>query len=341
MKPIRYLLADINSEYVFTSDYDRVKSKNKKEKLFYIRPCIEDRMFVCCLVSDQEFVPSIANGESLPSDDRYTIGEYKYIKENYSPKVAFSQTIPHRASDILYKLLFIDLDDPSSQSRISRRKILENAVYDRWIDYGTIHAVTHHSFFCVTGSHEDVRKSVINPFLTEYIEMAIISLAQRSTILSLSAEAAKFVEGIEDNKTNKENLGKIEDLQKKYAQAQSQILIFDVTPQEQGVELFDMLTEQLYIKENRQYLDALMTTLRDVANISHERITRNADNILNRRLALVSVIGVMLTLLQVLPTFIKFSILKIFNSNESCIFIKSCILIIVIIIVIYKILKNK
>jgi uncharacterized membrane protein YdfJ with MMPL/SSD domain len=133
--------------------------------------------------------------------------------------------------------------------------------------------------------------------------MTCIALAQRATIIALSKEAVEVANGIMEG--DLKGLEAIESLQKKYVQAQSQIMLFEVTAQEQGVELFNLLKEQMYINGNKKDLDNQMNNLRDIANIRSNHLERKSDIKLNNILAILSVFGLTLAVLQVAPLFLE------------------------------------
>ena len=275
MDPIKDIMS-LDSEYTLTSNK---KKRDAKTKTLYIFPALDDRMFVCCL----------ARNDSLSAKfSKYSNGRYAYLSEDSS--------VP---TD-LYKYAFIEIDC-TCQSKTMRKDILSKSVYDRWIDYGTIYAVTHHSLVALTGERAGLLDPVINPFLTIYVQLALIALVQRATILALSAKASSVAGGLHGKGTDK--LNEIEELQKDYARSHSQILLFEATTQEQGVEIFEKLVEQLYIKENKEALDEQMNNLRDVANTGYDRNEQRESGNLNNILAFVSVIALVLAVLEVAPAF--------------------------------------
>ena len=265
MKPIQKILDNEgldNGGYTVTSNKGRATSKN-----IYIKPCVDDRMFVCCLVRDDKYSEKIQKFDVEK-------GEYHYLSDCYNYT---NDSEKEDLSNVLYKLFYIETS-MTCQSKTMRHEILKKSVYDRWIDWGTCYAVTHHSHICLTGEYEGIIASVINPFLTEYVQIAILALAQRSAILLLSTEAAVVANGFSDDENiTKEQISEIEALQAKYVKVQNQLLLSEVTVQEQGVEIYEMMREQLYIVQNKQELDEQMNNLRDVANISNERLERESD----------------------------------------------------------------
>ncbi|WOC31808.1 MULTISPECIES: hypothetical protein [Caproicibacterium] len=289
------------------------KKVNVDVNKFFIQPCVDDRMFVCCLIRDAKALQGLT--EWIPIGES---GEYSYLNDCYMKD--------HKFSDDFYKTIFIE-NEITCVSRRMKKELLKKCVYDRWIDYGTLYACTHHSMICFTGESADLIH-VYNSFLTMYIQLAILVLAQRATILALSAKASKVSNELKEDKrkTTKNHLEKIEELQKKYVIAQNQLFITEATVQEQGVEIYALIREQLYINANKAELDEQMSNLRDVADIANERMEREADDKLNCILLWFTVVGCLLAFIQTILTVFSSKIIKIIS---QCLFIVGvfCILV--------------
>ena len=270
----------------FTANIEHAKSD---PDLFYIKPCTDDRMFVCCAVRDnalssalQEITPGKISFIS-DADQRMTEtitnskGETKVLDkegkehEGYMEKWSDEKTLSSR----LYKLLFIE-NDLTCQEAAMKTQLLLRSVYRRWLNAGTVFGVTHHAMICLNNGFVDVE--VTDPFLTEYVQMAILVLAQRAAILMLEDEASdvsnRFNYELEIKKVELED---IEKLQVKYVKIQNQLLLSEITVQEQGVELYQMLREQLYIGKNMADLNTEMDNLRDIYNIANAQQERESD----------------------------------------------------------------
>lgn len=281
MKPIQKILdndGQDNGGYTVTSNKGRETRKN-----VYIKPCVDDRMFVCCLIADNELSERL-KGISLSETSYYHGLNERLIMTN--GKVLDNERITHDDymqgwadetyfSNMIYKFLFIETS-LTCQDPHMKKTLLDNSIYSRWIQTGTLHGVTHHSMCCITNTN--VELSVISPFLTQYVQIAILALAQRSAILLLSTEAAVVANGFSDDEyITPEQIVEIEALQAKYVKVQNQLLLSEITVQEQGIEIYEMFRQQLYIHQNKQELDEQMNNLRDVANISNERLERESD----------------------------------------------------------------
>jgi hypothetical protein len=305
MKPIQTLLdgggAD-NGGYEVTSNSGH-RSRHKP----FIKPCIDDRMFVCCLVVDDRLSDELKGvGKTDYSfidgwSERLGVSGGKIVDADGKEHSDYMQGWADETflANRVYKYLFVE-NDVSCQNTHMKKELLCDSVYRRWVDTGTLFGATHHSFCCIANS--GVLNTVINPFLTQYVKLAILIVVQRAVILSLSNESATVSEGFRDDvDISPQQIVKIEKLQAKYVRVQNQLLLTETTAQEQGVELYDLLCRHMYIEKNKKALDEQMNNLRDIADISNARLERKADNSLNRNLTFLTLIGLALALIQDLP----------------------------------------
>ena len=254
-------------------------------------PVIDDRMFVCCLVRDEKFSTEMKSVIVNADDIVTSVGKDIYTDRNLSNR--------------LYALAFIDAASSSCQSPEMREALLKRCVYSRWRDWGTIDVVTHHSLIRITGEYEGIKDSVINPFLTQYITMAAGVLLQRATILQLSNEcsdiAKKYFEDKSDGKKCDKKLDeKIKKLKREYVYAQNNIFLNQFTVQEQGIDEFDMLKNEMYIDDSLKNLD-------DKINSIYDFTTEYSENEENSLLNALTKIGLPLSLIQALTVIISFA----------------------------------
>ena len=204
-----------------------------------IEPAIDDRMFVCCCIVDGEY-PKKFLGYDPWSGFPYDSG-----RECRQSRPWRFRTDWDTAQE-LYALLNIDPDRTGSscQSREDLDRYFDRQLYTRWMEYGTIHGVTNHSMLCVTSP--SVRAEVIDPFLTLYTRICILTLVQRASLISfdkkLSELAATDLRSWYDQ-------DRLSDMQQTFTKFQGQLLLSEVTPQIQGIELYRKLQEMLFINE--------------------------------------------------------------------------------------------
>ena len=203
--------------------------------------------------------------------------------------------------------------------------LLERDLYTRWIDYNTIYAITHHSFVAL--STKTCPDHLINTFLTLYVDMTILALIQRATIIVYQNYASLLTKGIErDSETIKQNkINTLLNLHEKYIGFQNQLLFFEVSPEEQGMELYQMLVSSLYINEEKEALANQFQSLYDVSNA-------NQDSMFNMVAGIVAAIA----LIFALTTFMYDS----FDPSSLCRYILFSISFVVIILLFICIRKN-
>ncbi len=250
MKPLRRLL---NPNGCFTTDRQKALSA---PELFFIEPVVDDRMYVCSEVMDAALSAQL----SQLDDD----GSYKIL-----------------SSEELYKTAFIEVSC-TCHSNTMRRDILKRCIYDRWINYGTVDVVTHHSLVRITSP--DAPAYVVDPFLTQYVQMASLALLQRATLIALEDQCVLCTQGSKGQQERS-----ITRLQEAYIMAQKDILLDECTVQEQGAEEFTMLRRELFIPEQAASLEKRLQGLYKLASLNHSRTQERLSKI-------ISVIGFLITL---------------------------------------------
>lgn len=261
---------ELNLHYIMRPVYQLLGLDGKHAKS--IIPAVDDRMFVCC---------HVANNLLIEEAKQWQGDTYRYLTD-------------YEVSKKLYALFFIDETSSSCQSRNGIVSFLEQAVYDRWVDWGTLYGVTHHSMVALTTTNSP--DHLVANFLTRYVEMAIIAVAQRATILKLSLEASELAtsspveEKIDHDEINK--------LHKRYILAQNRVILSEVTNQEQGVEMFDLLRESLYIEKSDAELKDQIINLNAVATAQAEAERIKSDKKQNNFMAVLTVAGVGIAIAQ-------------------------------------------
>ena len=167
----------------------------------------------------------------------------------------------------LYSLIYVDDGDPTCQDGAMRDGLLKEAIDPRWADYGTIHAATEFSLLCVRSDYPGIYESVIRPFIVEYPYLVSLALAQRTGIAGHS-EAAGHLAG-EKNSLFKWR-GRLIQLQKDFNVFRNQIMIPEITNQDQGMEIYELLRRQTRVQEQEEVLDDQLEDLFDVADANFQ-----------------------------------------------------------------------
>ena len=235
----------------FTSNANKKDDKNK----IYIYPAIDDRMYIACIVLDEEYGKKVRGNQPTEYTKMDTEDIYAYQRD-------------YEVAKDLYELLYIDeAGGITCPGASMMKKLLNEQMYTRWLAWGTLQGITHHSFISVTSPN--VMDSVVNPFLIEYTQMVALCLAQRASIMAFqdkTTEIAKTMKKIDRKTVGKTN--ELIKLQGQYTQFMNEVYFVEVTAQEQGIELYDMMKEAMYIEKEREILESQIDKMSEVANTS-------------------------------------------------------------------------
>ena len=104
---------------------------------------------------------------------------------------------------------------------------------------------------------------VKNHFHYLYFQMAVLTLMQRASILRFSNEATRMVSVLNNPNLKAQRAVKI--FYKKYLAFINNIYFREISPQEQGIELYAMLREAMQIDTNANDLKSEITELNNYA----------------------------------------------------------------------------
>jgi hypothetical protein len=256
---------------------DKTDSKSTVRKI-YLNPLLDDRMFVLCWYGNDEIVNELKANDNDHCKDKD--GNLLYLD-----------------NDWWYKFMFNDQKQATCQNVEMKRNLIKKHTYTRWSDYGTFYGVNRYSFVCLTGSLEHLKKPwvnaafLVNHMQTMYYKLCELCLVQRACIIRFSEEVA----GISSMKDN-EKLSltdRIGNLYQQYMRFVNRIYFREVTAQEQGIELYNMLQRHMQIERNVKDLDNEIKELHSYITLIHEQKQ-------SRNIELLTIIGS----LFIMPTFI-------------------------------------
>jgi len=223
-----------------------------------IQPIIDDRMFVNCWYGNDELVK-----------------EYKKLDQkglnNYFLK-----------NDFWYKYLFVDVSSPSCKNDKMRLDLLENQTYKRWQHDGMLYGVSRYSFVMISDT-SFFQKEILAPYMrTNYSKMIELIFIQRASTLRFSGEITKVSQLSKENKLDKEMVEKISSLYKEYIRFINQINFREVTTQDQGIELYQLMSDTLMIQKYVESLDKEIDELHQYLNLLDDRARSENVSYLNK-----------------------------------------------------------
>ena len=261
-----------------------------------INHILDDRMFTVCLMRDSSFKPlqksRIKNGERF--------GEYRF---DYPQ-------IYRKDAEKIYQFVFLEKNCSCQNVSLMNEKF-QNHLLKRWGDFGTIHGCSEYSLVCVTGESQDLRDAVINPFLTQYVDMVRLALMQRSAITVLEEKAANLPildsnpkpEAGKTDSSIKDTLEDINVLWSNYIDFQNNFYLPEVTFQEQGVETYDLLKKHLRIEQMNDYLEDEIKNLHNYAILKLEEIRRVKNDQIEKSVRILTYVTTSFTLSTLILTF--------------------------------------
>ncbi len=234
----------------------------KDFKIDKISPSIDDRMFVV----------SWALSDKVDNFSQYD-GKYGYI-----------------CDQDWYKYLFVDGNDATCKSKVMLEKLLEEHTYDRWIDYGSLFGITRYSLVFL-GKKDWFQENVIFYHMQRmYFKMALLALVYRATYLKFSDDVREITDKLNKN-DDCEIIGEISDLYADYIKFINKIYFTEVTAQDQGIELFDMLLKHMRIKESIRELEGDFKELFEYVQLKQD----DERNKLVENLTIISFLGLIIS----------------------------------------------
>lgn len=219
-------------------------------------------------------------------------------------KLAFSKSdLDARETDFLYRFTFVDrpgewnrgVNNPSMQS-----DFLNRHTNLRWQEFKTFFGVCRYAFVALGNSGF---KDLGNHVETMYFKMVELSLMQRASLIHFSTQIA----GITHADSPRQRANKTAELNEAYLHFINNTYFTEITPQEQGIELYDMLRQHLRNTELAESLNQEVQELHNFVSLEEEKQR-------NKALDTLTVLGAMF----VVPSFIlAYFSLGLLNENLS------------------------
>jgi len=302
----------IRKELKIASYIEYLLGKELRDKIGQI---IDDRMYTICWYGDNEFSKNLCKKSS---------GEYGF-----------------ESSDDWYRFVYIDGKYIGVGNEKIKKELIKSATYARWVEKGTLFGISRYSFVSVTGESNNI---IRNHMRSVYYQMATLLLAQRASIIKFSDDVFKITNQINNvmseviTKNFKSITEMVRILYSSFIRFVNNIYFEEVTPQEQGIEMYKMAFKIMGLREQ-------MNELRYEIEKLYEFVDMLQEKLIDKGIRLIKVI----TFLFIAPT-LAATIINIgffsyntkmlifhFNIQDQWLFIILTFLILIILFFLYQI----
>lgn len=239
-----------------------------------ITPIIDDRMFTICWHENDRMMNTLNGNNS---------GVYTY--EN---------------SGEWYQFMFVDGKGLLAQHSKFKKDLIHSSTYPRFTDWGTLYGVTRYSLVCLCSidKKNDLPYKIIRNHMQKmYYQTCILLLAQRASILLFNNELEriilKFAGEPETNHEpqSNEKQNALENLYIRFLNFQNRMAFDEVTPQEQGIELYNLALKNMNIPDMLASLKQKLEQVHAYLDLKAEREEQTNDRKISDSVARLTLLG--------------------------------------------------
>ena len=212
-----------------------------------VTPVIDDRMIVNCWYGNNEIAGKIKKDEKFPKKEFW------------------------------YQYTFVDNGDfVSCCNKEMKDALVEDSTYYRWQETGTLYGITRYSFVALTDEGWFATNILSMHMRTIYARMLELVIIQRASILRFSEEVTK-VSALKGN-DHKKIARHAGSLYIEYIRFVNQMFFRNITAQDQGIELYEMMMRQFKSEVQIKDLDEEISELHQYITLNIEqRRSENGD----------------------------------------------------------------
>lgn len=227
---IRGLHSDAAERYTDTFPYSYLQGNNRKGlyDTWSVSSMIHN--LIHDIFSSMEVAPIV--------DDRMLVNCW-YGNNDLSRGIAAYNSF----KDFWYKFVYLDEgDSPTCQDREMLDRLLSESTYTRWKDCGTLYGVSRYSIVALTNEDGFATSVLAMHMRTIYARLFELMIVQRASLLRFSEEVTEVCRlGEQEEKFVAK---RINSLYLGYIRFINQIYFRSVTTQDQGIELYEMISKQ-------------------------------------------------------------------------------------------------
>jgi hypothetical protein len=226
---------------------------------------LDDRMYVICWYGNNE-----------------KISEFKQLDDN--------KHFNYENSRDWYMFSFIDGNSAGIGNDNMRKKLISDITYPRFVEDGTLYGVTRYSFVCLTSRNDYTYSLMRNHMQKMYYQMVILLLVQRASILVFNTELSTI--STELDKDDFENThSRIEILHKQIIQFSNRLWFEEISPQEQGIELYQLALKNMNTTTYYNNLKEKIDQTYSFADLKLKSLRQTNDSNIAKTVAVLSSLG--------------------------------------------------
>lgn len=246
-------------ELKYKEDFNNYSPADSWKPALFIRSLITDLTTNVCIepiVDDRMFIASWCKSDELAASFSVDTAHLnKFLGKD------------EKSNDFWYRYLFVDGSDLTCQNDEMQKRLLEKHTYTRWQKYSSLYGISKYSLVYLT--YHKVPAFLLDNFQTSYARMVELVLVQRASMLRFSGEITKVSKLA--NQDTEVISKRISSLYREYIRFVNQIYFREVTAQDQGTEMYEMLQSCLKMEDYIKDLDGEMEELHQYVSLMEDR----------------------------------------------------------------------
>ena len=267
-----------------------------------IKPVLDDRMFVVSWYGGIGELQKNARKGYLGKP----IEEGEELKDPPFYKHKDFRKIGNYWGHFWYQFLFVDSSGPSLEDSLMASRQLDKHTYWRWAP-STYYGICRYSMVTLTDELKQLGPMAVLAQHVEsiYYKMAELVLVQRACILKFADEVTHLSyfareHSPNDTKTYEELTYKVTTLYENFLRFTNKVYFREVTAQEQGIEMYNMLQEHMNLDAQVKDLKADIEQLHTYIHLLKDKQDKEREEATTNKLNAITILGSFL----LLPSFV-------------------------------------
>ena len=232
---------------------------------FTITPVIDDRMFVNCWYENDELSYKLATDDD--NLELFFLDDYLHAE--------------NKTDDYWYKYVYVDAKDATCKNDGMKLDLLNKQTCKRWQKDGMLYGASRYSFVFLTKVNLFQKNVLAKHMRTIYSRIVELILIQRASVLRFSDEITN-VSRLSKGKAIDPAINKqITSLYKEYIRFLNQIHFREVTIQDQGIELYQLIYKTLNVEDYVEDLEREIKELYQYVSMMEDKVRNRNAEILN------------------------------------------------------------